>query len=57
LPFQPGEGFDGFADFLLSAAQLVETLQIKPELRVGTKEMREAQGGIAGDGPCVPFRI
>src|SRR5260370_24013783 len=50
--FQPGQGFDGFAGFLLGEAQIVEILQIEPKLRTRAKEMSEAQGRVAGHGAC-----
>jgi len=48
--FQRGKALDGLSRFLLSEAQLVQTLQIEPEFRAGAKEMGEAQRCIAGNG-------
>ena len=41
---------DGFACLLLREAELVEALQVKPELGGRAEEMGKAQGRIAGDG-------
>jgi hypothetical protein len=49
---------DGLSRLLLSDAQVVQTLQIKPELRARTKEVREPQRGIAANrsGPVHDLR-
>ena len=39
------------AGFLFGKAQLVELLQVQPELRAGAEEVGQAQGGVAGDCP------
>ena len=45
------EGLDHPAGSLLAKAQLVELLQVEPEFRTGAEEVRQAQSGIAADGP------
>ena len=45
------QGLDRLAGFLLDKAQLIELLQVEPELRTGAEEVAQAQGRIAGDGP------
>jgi hypothetical protein len=50
--FQPGQGFDGFASFLLGKPQVIEILEIEPKLGTGAKEMSEAQGRVAGNRAC-----
>jgi len=56
---QPAGDFEAatfFGNLILNVVEfvfgpeVVETLEIPPKLRAGTEEMREAQGGIAGDG-------
>lgn len=48
--FEAGERLDGAAGFLLGETEVVESLQIQPELGARAEEMGEAQGGVAGDG-------
>jgi hypothetical protein len=48
---ESGQGFDGFACYLLSSANLIKALQIQPKLGRRAEEMRQAQSGVAGDGP------
>jgi hypothetical protein len=43
---------NGFSYFLLGKPQLIETLEIQPELRARTEKMSEAQCRVARDGPC-----
>lgn len=50
--FQPGEGFDGFAGLLLGETQVIEVLEIEPELRTGAEEMSEAQSGVTRHRAC-----
>ena len=45
-----GQGLHRLARLLLRDANLIEALQVQPELRRGAAEMRQAQGGVAGDG-------
>jgi len=44
-----GEGLDGFSGLLLGEAQIVEALQIDPELGAGAEEMRQAQRRVGRD--------
>ena len=37
--FQLGEGLDGFAGFFLGEAQVIEILEIEPELGAGSEEV------------------
>src|SRR5580692_12778920 len=46
---QLGELVDALADFRARQAQLVERLQVQPELRTGPEPMPESQGGIRRD--------
>jgi hypothetical protein len=48
--FEAWKGLDGLAVIFLRNAQLIKTLQIKPELHARAKEMRQAQGRISRDG-------
>jgi hypothetical protein len=41
---------NGFPRLLLRDAQVVQTLQVEPELSVGTEKVGESQSGIARDG-------
>ena len=50
LAMERWELFDFPAGFPLGEAQLVELLQVQPELRAGAEEVGQAQGGVAGDG-------
>src|ERR1035438_1229759 len=45
---EPGKCMDGLSRSLLGQAQLVEALQIKPELGAGAEEMGQAKSGVAG---------
>lgn len=47
---EAGEGSDGVAGFLFGQAEVVEGLEIEPELGGGAEEVGEAEGGVAGDG-------
>src|SRR5277367_4035670 len=49
LAFQRGQRFDGPAGLFFGETQIVEALEIEPELRAGAKEMGQAQGRISGD--------
>ncbi len=49
VAFQSWELFDGFPGFLLGKPQVIETLQVEPELRACAKEMSEAQCSVARD--------
>jgi len=44
-----GKCLDGFSNFLLSDAQIVNTLQIDPEFGAGAEKMRQAQGRVGRD--------
>jgi len=44
-----GKRFDGFAGLFFGEPQIVETLQIEPELRAGAEEVSEAQSCVAGN--------
>src|SRR5215813_7380447 len=48
--FQCRKLFDGFPYSLLSETQIINTLEIEPELCACSKEVSEAQSGIARDG-------
>jgi hypothetical protein len=50
--FEPRQGFDGFAGFLLGEAQVIEVLEIEPKLRTSAIEMSEAESGITRHGAC-----
>ena len=52
MPIQLGKRLDGFSGFFLCNSQVVEALQVEPELRACAEEMAEAQRGIASDGAC-----
>jgi hypothetical protein len=52
MPVQPGQRSDGLPGFLFRASQVVEALQVEPELRACAEKMAEAQSGIAGDRAC-----
>src|SRR5258708_31477832 len=47
---QPGKRFYRFPRLLLRHAQIVKTLQVKPEFRTRTEEVRQTQGCVASDG-------
>src|SRR5271155_1189623 len=49
LAFQRGQRFDGPAGLFFGETQIVEALEIEPELRAGAKGMGQAQGRISGD--------
>ncbi len=51
---QPGQGFDGFAGFLLGKPQVIEVLKIEPKLRAGAEEVSEAESRVAGHRACCP---
>lgn len=44
-----GKRVDGFAGLFVGEAEVVEGLQIEPELDAGAEEVSETQGRIAGD--------
>lgn len=43
---------DGFTGPLLSEAQVINALQVQPELGASTEEMSETQCSVARDGAC-----
>jgi hypothetical protein len=47
---QLGQALDGISSFFFGAAKLVQVLQVQPELRARSEEMREPQRGISSDG-------
>jgi hypothetical protein len=47
--FQCGQQFDGFAEFLLRASQIVQGLQVQPELGACAEEVSEPQCGVTGN--------
>jgi hypothetical protein len=44
-----GKGLDGFSSFLLRDAEIVQGLQVDPELCAGAEEMSQAQRRVGGD--------
>jgi len=48
--FQSGQRLDRFSSLLFREPQIVEALEIQPELRAGTEKMGEAESCIASDG-------
>ena len=56
LAMERWELFDFPAGFPLGEAQLVELLQVQPELRAGAEEVGQAQGGVASYCPPVGVR-
>ena len=50
-PFEGGQCLDGFFGLLFGQADLIQALQIQPELSRCAEKMRLAQGCVTGDCP------